>query len=351
MTEDFDIEQTSQAAESAGVSAESLPVDSEHRPPLEIARSAFELLVAGPQPLAVDGRDVPGLPDRPIPVDELRRLLLAGDCPAQARTAVWAHLVRRSRTHGPAWTMACVGMALPGLVRIARLLEHRFRGERADLQSAMLTGFVEELRRLDPDQPDWLSARLVWAVYRAGLAAVTDSLRAAIPAAPEDLPTGEKEAATPTAPGFRSTVPQRLSGHPDLVLARAVADGALTATEAELIGTTRLDDLPLTVWARRRGMGYSTANSLRWRAEQRLIDYLSHDRLDRAAHEDTVTPDALTRTTLTAGGTPGRPDAATTGSPSQPAHTDPTPPGARSQKKTIRARRARKSRKNRSSPL
>ena len=39
---------------------------------LDIARDAFTLLVTGPKPLAVDGRDFAGLPDRVVPLNELR---------------------------------------------------------------------------------------------------------------------------------------------------------------------------------------------------------------------------------------------------------------------------------------
>ena len=41
--------------------------------------------------------------------------------------------------------------------------------------------------------------------------------------------------------GFRSTMPPPPWGHPDFVLARAAAEGAITSAEAELIGATRLE--------------------------------------------------------------------------------------------------------------
>ncbi len=51
--------------------------------PLGVARTAFELLTTGPSPLALDTRGCPGLPDRPVPLDELRSRLLAASCPAE----------------------------------------------------------------------------------------------------------------------------------------------------------------------------------------------------------------------------------------------------------------------------
>src|SRR5256885_8385179 len=98
--------------------------------PLNIARDTFSWLVSGPHPLAVDGRRFPGLPRRPVPLDELRDRLLQRYCPRRTRDAVWAHLVRRSRAEGASWTVACVGMALPALASSARWLAARYRGDR-----------------------------------------------------------------------------------------------------------------------------------------------------------------------------------------------------------------------------
>lgn len=338
MTREFDGDPATRGRESLRLRS----WESGDRTPLDMAREAFRLLVTGPEPLGIDGGGFPGLAERLIPLDELRDMLLEGGCPEQTRSAVWVHLVRRSHTEGAAWTIACVGLALPGIARIARGLAQRYRGERAELESALLTGFVEELRLVDPSESEVLPGRLLWAVYRAGHAEVVDSLHAAIPTAPDDLPIGE-DGATPTAPGFRSSVPQLLSGHPDLVLARAVADGALHPEDAELIGTTRLDGVDLTAWAHRRGMRYDAANHKRWRAEQHLISYLSQDRLDRAAAEDPVAPQALTRTALTT-----KRQAAP--APQSSRLSTATSTRGRSQKKRIATARVRKTRKNRSSP-
>src|ERR1700692_2475396 len=66
--------------------------------PFDAADTAFRLLCAGPQPLALHASKVAaGLPDRPVPVDELRVLLLHPSTSARARNQVWAELVRRAR--------------------------------------------------------------------------------------------------------------------------------------------------------------------------------------------------------------------------------------------------------------
>ena len=78
-----------------------------------------------------------------------------------------------------------------------------------------------------------------------------------------------------------------MSGHPDFVLARAVAEKVITADEAELIGSTRLEDHPLATAAAQRGLSYAAAAQARRRAEHRLAAYLSADtRRETAADID-----------------------------------------------------------------
>src|SRR5690349_9281217 len=87
--------------------------------PLEAARAAFAWLGRGPRPIAVDGRRIPGLPRRRIPVDELADHLADPRLSARVRDAVWAHLVRRARAEGATWTVVCAGLAAPALGQIS----------------------------------------------------------------------------------------------------------------------------------------------------------------------------------------------------------------------------------------
>ena len=78
--------------------------------PFDAADAAFRLLCAGPQPLALHAAAVAaGLPDRPVPLDELRVLLLHPATSARARNQVWAELVRRARAGDPAWMVGLAG--------------------------------------------------------------------------------------------------------------------------------------------------------------------------------------------------------------------------------------------------
>jgi hypothetical protein len=233
--------------------------------PLDTARTAFNWLVTGPHPVSIDGRLFPGLPRRRVPLNEVRDRLLHRRCPQGTRDAVWAHLVLRSRTEGATWTLGCVGVALPALMRITATLSARFAGDVSDIHAAVLTGFVAELAHIELNKPR-IMLRLRWAAYRAGHTAVRDAL----------------DAPVPSGWGFGSRAPALPSGHPDFVLARAVAEGVLTAGEAELIDSTRLEGLPLATVAQARGSSYPTAHQARRRAERRLVAYL----LDHAPGED-----------------------------------------------------------------
>ncbi|WP_027930124.1 hypothetical protein [Amycolatopsis thermoflava] len=239
--------------------------------PLDAARAAFEWLVTGDHPVAVDGRLFAGLPRRRVPLNELRDRLLRRRCPQTLRDAVWAHLVLLARTEGGTWTVGAVGVALPALTSIAATLSARFAGDPSDIHAAVLAGFVAELETIDLRRPR-IMLRLRWAAYRAGHACVREAL----------------DAPVPSGHGFRSTLLPPPWGHPDFVLARAVAEGAITAAEAELIGATRLEGVPLADAAAERDVSYQAAKKARQRAERRLVAYLREDlRRDAGtAHRD-----------------------------------------------------------------
>jgi hypothetical protein len=229
-----------------------------HQPlPLDVARQCFTWLVTGPEPLSVDGRTFSGLPNRLVPLDELRDRLLRRHCPRTTRDAVWTHLVERSRTEGATWTMACTGMALPALASTSRWLAARYPGDAFDVHAEVLSGFLAALNSIDLQRPRVL-VRLRWAAFRAGHAALAEAL----------------DAPTPVAPGFHSSPPRPPWGHPDLVLARAVRQSVLTRTEADLIGATRLEESSITDWAVANRTTVGAAYKARRRAERRLIAFV-----------------------------------------------------------------------------
>lgn len=226
--------------------------------PLDAARTAFGWLVTGPDPTSIDGRRFRGLPDRQVPLDELRDRLLDRALPMSTVDPVWTHLVERSRVEGGAWTVGCVGVALPALISIAAELSAPFADDHRDIHAAVLSGFLTELAGMDLRR-GWVLWRLRWAAYRAGHTFIRDAL---------NVPR-------PTDEDFHSHEPAPPWGHPDFVLARAVAEGAITDEEAELIGSTRLEEYSLTDAATDRGVSYKALQQVRRRAEHRLVEHLT----------------------------------------------------------------------------
>ncbi|MEV0220292.1 hypothetical protein [Streptomyces sp. NPDC050704] len=255
--------------------------------PLDIARECFTLLVTGPQPLSLDCRDLPGLPDGQVPLDELLRRLLRGNCPRATKDAVWSVLVRRSRAEGATWTLACAGMALPALAKVSGQLTARYPADPYDVHAEVLSGFLAALATVDLDRPRVL-VRLKWAAYRRGFAALSEEL----------------DAPTPVGPGFESAPPRHPWGHPDLVLASAVRAGVLTRTEADLIGSTRLDEESVTDWAVAHGATVGAVYKARRRAEYRLIEFL-REGIRTGGEEDPVAGAAMANVASPATPRPG----------------------------------------------
>lgn len=163
----------------------------------------------------------------------------------------------------------------------ARPCSARAPGGAFDVHAEVLSGFLAALTDIDLQRPRVL-VRLRWAAYRAGSAALAEALDAPAPIAPDS---------------FRSAPPKPPWGHPDLILARAVHQEVLTQTEADLIGSTRLDETPLTDWAAAHKMSAEAAYKARKRAEHRLVDFL------RESVRDTD-PDDPVAYSVTAGSAP-----------------------------------------------
>jgi predicted DNA-binding protein (UPF0251 family) len=219
---------------------------------LDAIEYRFRLAGAGPLPLSVDGREVGhGLPRRSIALPELSSILMHPSCGFEARDEVWRLLVARARTGDPKWTVGAVGVALPGLRRAAHRLSQTYSG---DVQAALVTEFVAALATMPVNRPGVVS-RL--------LDAASSAARAAL------------RASQPTGLGGSTFVSGSwlpVSGHPDLVLARAVATGVLTVEEADVIGATYLEDVSVAEYAERVGVSRWTVYKRRKAAEARLVE-------------------------------------------------------------------------------
>jgi hypothetical protein len=223
--------------------------------PLAAAERAFTLLVQPPTHVGFDGRGFDGLPDDILPLERLRTLLLSPQTGVEVRDAVWRELVIRARRDGPAWVVAAVGIAMPGLRHVAGALAAGWRGDTSDLDAELLVGFVARLKTIDLE-PGRICGRLIDAGLRAARKARD---------AESDTQLIRTDAPDPIAPIHPWD-------HPDLVLARAVAVGVLDADEANLIAATRLDNATLAQAAASFGITSSLASSWRLKAERRLRD-------------------------------------------------------------------------------
>ncbi|MFX0581106.1 hypothetical protein [Nocardia nepalensis] len=234
--------------------------------PLDVVRASFEAMAA--EPVIREAVLAAGLELRELRLDGLRDVLLDPGLPIATVDAVWVCLVERSRVHGGNATMACAGLALPVLAAISARLSSRWAGDRADIEAAVLCGFLAELGRIDLSRP-WVLHRLRWAAYRSGYACMRERQDAPAPAHWVGRPTSD-ESSTRQRRLMRSP-----DGHPELVLTQAVDAGVVTSAQARLIALTRLQRRSLTSVAAERDTSYKALHQVRRRAEQKLVAYLA----------------------------------------------------------------------------
>ena len=146
-----------------------------------------------------------------------------------------------------------------------------------DVEAAVLAGFLAELAVIDLTRGRVLG-RLRSAAHDAGVVACREMTRAP----------------TPWPQLVRSCPPPQPARHPDLVLARAVAAGAISRTEAALIGSTRLEPVSLAEVAAVRGQSYRDVRAARIRAERKLSVFLREQ--DTEAIDAGLSPLATTAT-------------------------------------------------------
>jgi hypothetical protein len=135
--------------------------------PFEVLDRSFQLLVCEPAPLALDGGAVGGgLPARPIPLDQLRSLLLHPSVGFDTRDAALTWLIGRAQTDGGAWLVGLAGVLLPGIGRRVYPLCRAFPRLAHDLEAEALVGLLQAVRGWRCGE-DRVATRLVWAAARA----------------------------------------------------------------------------------------------------------------------------------------------------------------------------------------
>jgi hypothetical protein len=220
---------------------------------LSSAQTAFGLLTCEPAPLAFDARPVPGLPNRSMPLDQLRQLLIGVPHYVETTDAVWRQLAHHAREWGSAWVVGAVGVALPGLTGMAVRIARAYPRHADDIDSELLAGFLSALKQA-PLEPPRVWLRFCWSAWRAGVSVVKAEPTEELPA---DLSTGSRSPALPY-------------GHPELILGRAAAAGIITAEQAELIAGTRFGDTLIEQLATELGVPAPVLRMRRRRAELRV---------------------------------------------------------------------------------
>jgi hypothetical protein len=250
---------------------------------LDVVGARFTALCTHRPAVVVDGTAVGhGLPARPIPLPELRSMLLHPSTSPAARDAALAAVLRLAAAGADddEWPLVLLGLLLPGLRHAAgRLLRAFPHVEGADLLGELVTGVLAALPGFDP-----AAGRVAGRLLAQGVVAARRYGRAQTPTEP--LPADDR---CPTARGLaragHTAAPDGVlagagggaAGHPDFVLARAVRAEVISTGDAELIGRSRLEGDRLLDLAVELGIAYPTARRRRARAEHRLVAWLTGD--------------------------------------------------------------------------
>ncbi|MGW5314749.1 hypothetical protein [Nocardia thailandica] len=231
---------------------------------------AAETLPADPRPVPTSQPD----PATPVPTwGQLRERLWHPATPMAEVDTIWVWLLQRVRAQEADAMLVCAGLAAPMLSRTASECVTSSHTVRHDIESEILTAFLAHLPRVGLDQPGvW--HRLRWGAYRAALAAATGQRTSVtiVGDLDRDLAAlGEQGQAMVSEPG-----------HPETVLADAVAAGVISADAAELIAASRWEGRSLTALAAERGVSLWKLRKQRPRAERALLAWLN----DRARDVD-----------------------------------------------------------------
>lgn len=85
-------------------------------------------------------------------LEYLRVLAQDPDTEIIVRDAIWAELVQLAQRQPEEWQLAAIWMMLPGLRSLSRKIFRRTRIEIKEIDSAVVTGFIEALRAADPQR-------------------------------------------------------------------------------------------------------------------------------------------------------------------------------------------------------
>ena len=226
--------------------------------PLDALEASFRSLCAGPSPLALDGHEIGRpFPARTITLNELRAMLLHPSTPYAARDRAMRVLCARAAAERGAWIVGLGGVLLPGLRVALAPLARAWPSGVEDLEADAVAALVDAAGSFDASVEP-VTARLVWRITSWARRRLVKEM--AVAGRHADVAT--------------SIEPPRPWGHPDFVLADAVAAGIISVPDAALIGETRLGDMSLAACAEALGESAGKLRMRRMRAERRLAEWI-----------------------------------------------------------------------------
>jgi hypothetical protein len=140
------------------------------RSPFGPLETTFRLLVAGPQPLALEGRSI-GLAVRSIRLWELRAILFHPATGVAVQRAALVALVGRARWRRGAWVVGLAGVLLPGLRQQVACLPVGCSGSTACAGGMVLADLLDHLDAADATV-EGIAEALLWAVVRPAVGPV-----------------------------------------------------------------------------------------------------------------------------------------------------------------------------------
>jgi hypothetical protein len=261
-----------------------------HEPgPFDLLDRRFRLMSSGTRPLCLPGDLLGGAYlGRAVPLVEVREALLRRGTAFRTRDAVMAELVGRARTGEP-WGTGLAGVLLPGLRAVVGRLARAHPWHAADLEAETLRGLLEAVQTVRLDRGR-IAASLVWAARRHADRSLACELRevdALIPRRrPWNLRADTRDQASAAeefwlcdhddGPAARDGVAVLADPrNPETVLEEACRAGVLSAWEADVIGATRVARVPAREYAQELGESLGSMRLRRYRAEQRLVEWLA----------------------------------------------------------------------------
>ncbi|EWC64093.1 hypothetical protein UO65_0620 [Actinokineospora spheciospongiae] len=229
---------------------------------MAIVERAFAELAAANRTPVIDCWEVGiDIADRNLTAGEVVAMLRDRATGQSAHSQLWTETIRRAKADAQPWLLFAVAGSLPKLKWATQRALTLHGGEREDVESTVLVGFIEAVMCCDNTMPRLVRHLAEVAFQRARYGGRPET--GGWEGSPAD--SGSKVRLLPfTSP----------AGHPDLLLARLVRDGAVTQLEADIIAATRFDGMHPRLVADLLGISLAECHQQRKCGERAIVDVL-----------------------------------------------------------------------------